>query len=135
MITKSKGAKDNCPSCGKELVCNEKDYQGKISLQWQNPEDGTAHFDFDFKTKKSSCKASVTGGQATAKSFTPDRISLAKISLDEKQVADIALSAYELAERMTVVLETVQRVCNNAGISHPATIGMIFNQVCETRRA
>jgi hypothetical protein len=40
----------------------------------------------------------------------------------------------DATERMLVVLSGVQRLCKLAGISHPATIGMVFNQVCESRR-
>ena len=134
MITKAKGAKDNCPSCGLELICNEKEYKGAISLQWQDPSTNTAHFNFDFKTQKSSCKASV-GGQATTATFAPkEELNISELALDKKDQEAIMKATEDATERMLVVLSGVQRLCKKAGISHPATIGMIFNQVCESRR-
>ena len=131
MITKSKGAKDNCPSCGKELVCNEKDYKGNISLQWQNPEDGTAHFNFDFKTKKSSCKA--TSGESTV-TAAPDKLDISGIDIEEKQALEIISGAEDITKRLLLVFSGVKRECEKVGITHPASIGMIFNQVCDQRR-
>ena len=135
MISKAKGAKDNCPSCGLELVCNEKDYKGAISLQWQDPSTNTAHFSFDFKTQKSSCKASVGGQATTAATFAPrEELNISELALAKKDQEAIMTGTEDATERMLVVLSGVQRLCKKAGISHPATIGMIFNQVCESRR-
>ena len=53
-LEKVKGKKEVCPICGDKMVCVEKTYQGKESLQWQN-ENGTAHYNFDFKTKETTC--------------------------------------------------------------------------------
>ncbi len=135
MITKAKGVKDNCPSCGLELICNEKDYKGAISLQWQDPSSNTAHFNFDFATKKSSCKASVGGQTTTATTFAPrDELNISELSRAKKDQDAIMTATEDGTERMLVVLSGVQRLGKLAGISHPATIGMVFNQVCESRR-
>lgn len=53
-LEKKLGAKENCRSCGQEMICLEQEYQGKKSLSWRNP-DGTAHYNFDYQTKKTSC--------------------------------------------------------------------------------
>jgi hypothetical protein len=137
MIPKTKGAEDSCPSCHQILVCREKEYKGETSLQWQYKDREEAHFSFDFKTKKSACKESVGGSQASTvqSSVATDKLNLDGISLPGDQVAQITQTAAEMTERMLCVFNGVQRVCNNAGITHPATIGMIFNQVCENRRS
>jgi len=135
MITKAKGVKDNCPSCGKELICNEKEYKGNISLQWQDPETQKAHFNFDFATKKSSCKASEGGQAASKPSFTPDELNISEIELEDGDKEEIIKAAEDGTQRMLVVLKGVTLQCKKAGITHPATIGMIFNQVCENRRS
>jgi len=135
MIPKTKGAEDSCPSCHQILVCREKEYKGDISLQWQYKDREEAHFSFDYKTKKTSCKESATGFAETRVSNTSaDKVNLDGISTPGDQMDMIIKSAAELTERMLCVFSGVQKVCNNAGITHPATIGMIFNQVCENRR-
>ena len=68
-------------------------------------------------------------------SYTPDKVNLDGISTPGDQMDMTIKSAAELTERMLCVFSSVQKVCNNAGITHPATIGMIFNQVCENRRS
>ena len=136
MIPKAKGAEDSCPSCHQILVCREKEYKGETSLQWQYKDREEAHFSFDFKTKKSACKETSGGSKAsTTSSVTTDTLNLDKISIPGDQIASITQATAEMTERMLVVFSGVQRVCNNAGITHPATIGMIFNQVCENRRS
>ena len=134
MIPKTKGAEDSCPSCHQILVCREKEYKGDISLQWQYKDREEAHFSFDFKTKKSACKESSGGSQTSTVQSSADKINLDGISTPGDQMDMIIKSAAELTERMLCVFSGVQKVCNNAGITHPATIGMIFNQVCENRR-
>lgn len=79
-------------------------------------------------------KKKKEGSSTFKQSYTPDTLNLDKISIPGDQIASITQSTAEMTERMLVVFSGVQRVCNNAGITHPATIGMIFNQVCETRR-
>ena len=134
MIPKTKGAEDSCPSCHQILVCREKEYKGDISLQWQYKDREEAHFSFDFKTKKSACKESSGGSQTSTVQSSADKINLDGISLPGDQVDQITKSAAEMAERMLCVFSGVQRVCNNAGMTNPAAVGMIFNQVCENRR-
>ena len=136
MIPKSKGAEDSCPSCHQILVCREKEYKGETSLQWQYKDKEEAHFSFDYKTKKSACKETSGGSKAsTTSSVTTDTLNLDKISIPGDQITLITQATAEMTERMLVVFQGVQRICNNAGITHPATIGMIFNQVCENRRS
>lgn len=134
MIPKTKGAEDSCPSCHQILVCREKEYKGEVSLQWQYKDREEAHFSFDFKTKKSACKESSGGSQTSTVQSSADKINLDGISLPGDQVDQITKSAAEMAERMLCVFSGVQRVCNNAGMTNPAAVGMIFNQVCENRR-
>lgn len=67
-------------------------------------------------------------------SFTSDEINTDKLAIPGDQVAEITNASVELAERLLVVLKAATDVCHRAGISHPATIGMVFNQMCEQRR-
>lgn len=139
MITKAEGAKDTCPSCHQELICRMKvsEKYGN-SLQWQYADREEAHFSYDFKTKKSSCKemdGSTSSSKAVTQSSSVENIDLDKLKLPGDQVSQINNESVDLAERMIVAYNTVKSVCNRVGITHPATIGMIFNQVCETRRS
>ena len=139
MITKAEGAKDTCPSCHQELICRMKvSEKFGNSLQWQYADREEAHFSYDFKTKKSSCKetdGTTSSSKATTQSSSVENIDLDKLKLPGDQVAQINNESADLTERMIVAYNTVKSVCNRVGITHPATIGMIFNQVCETRRS
>lgn len=53
-FNKVEGAIETC-FCGTKIYCRLKGKGGKFAkLQWQN-EDGTAHYDFNFKTKETKC--------------------------------------------------------------------------------
>lgn len=139
MITKAEGAKDTCPSCQQELICRLKvsEKYGN-SLQWQYADREEAHFSYDFKTKKSSCKemdGSTSSSKAVTQSSSVENIDLDKLKLPGDQVAQIVNETVDLTERMIVVLHTINSVCNRVGITNPPVMGMIYNQVCETRRS
>jgi len=131
MIPKTKGAEDKCPSCGQTLVCREVEYKGNVKLQWQYKDKEEAHFSFDFATKKSACKEQTPSKASTT---SADQLNISGLVLDKKIQESIMGAAEDRTERMLVVLSTVQRKCREAGIEHPATIGMVFNQVCEIGR-
>jgi hypothetical protein len=135
MITKEKDAEDSCPSCRQVLVCREKVYKGETSLQWQYKDKEEAHFSFDFATKKSACKESADSKASTTSSSATTEINLVGMTLSEKDKDLIVKSAGELTERMICVYKGVFDNCVKAGITNPAGIGMIFNQVCATRRS
>ena len=137
MIPKSVGAKDKCPSCQMELICRETEFKGQKNLQWQYADREEAHFSWDFKAKKASCKESepsTNTPKAATISSSPEKVELDKLALAGDQIAAINNGTADLAERLLVVFNTTRSVCERVGITHPATIGMIFNQVCETRR-
>ena len=133
MISKKKGAEDTCPSCQIMLVCREKEYKGEISLQWQYKDKEEAHFNYDFKTKKTSCKESSTS-ETTVRPTSARTIDTDGLSIPKDQQKMIIDSAQELAERMFCILKGVQNAAAKVGETNPAGIGMIFNQVCENRR-
>ena len=135
MIPKSKGAEDKCPSCQTMLVCREKEYKGETSLQWQYKDKEEAHFSFDFKTKKTSCKESSTGfAETTVRPTSARTIDLDGLTIPKDQQEMIVSSAQEMAERMFCVLKGVQLAAAKVGETNPAGIGMVYNQVCENRR-
>ena len=50
---KEKGASGPCFKCGNTMICNEKEYQGLVSLQWQD-NNGKAHY-----TRDGNCAGSA----------------------------------------------------------------------------
>ena len=56
MVDKVEGATTECKSCGQLTVCRKITYDGKDKLQWQDQNENKAHYSYDFKTKKVSCK-------------------------------------------------------------------------------
>ena len=73
--------------------------------------------------------------QAATQSSSVENIDLDKLKLPGDQLAQINNESTDLAERMIVVYNTVKSKCNAVGITSPPVIGMIYNQVCETRRS
>lgn len=134
MITKQKGAEDGCPSCKQTLVCREVEYKGDKKLQWQYKDKEVAHFSYDFKSGKSSCKESSPQQATTVSAPARQEINISGIDLPAKDKEAIIEGATDGAKRLIVVLYGVQKACTEAGITHPAEVGMIFNQVCENRR-
>jgi len=134
MISKKKGAEDTCPSCQTMLVCREKDYKGEITLQWQYKDKEEAHFSFDYKTKKTSCKES-SSSETTVRPTSARTIDLDSLSIPKEQQKMIITSSEEMAERMFCVLKGVQNAAAKVGETNPAGIGMVYNQVCANRRA
>jgi hypothetical protein len=139
--TKQEGAKKNCFTCKKEMVCvnvpggtKQDGTKWPDRLVWQTG--GVAHYGYNAGLGKPFCKSSEGGEQPTrVASGTPtDQLNISGLTLDKKQQESIMGAAEDRVERMLVVLSTVQRKCREAGIEHPATIGMIFNQVCEIGR-
>ena len=133
MISKKKGAEDTCPSCQIMLVCREKEYKGEISLQWQYKDKEEAHFNYDFKTKKTSCKESSTS-ETTVRPTSARTIDTDGLSIPKDQQKMIIESSEEMAERMFCVLKGVQNAAAKVGETNPAGIGMVYNQVCANRR-
>ncbi len=134
MIPKAKDAEDSCPPCKGTLVCREVEYKGVSKLQWQYKDREVAHFSYDFKSGKTSCKE-VEPQQATIKSApTNDDLQIGGIDIPAKDKEAILKGTEDGTKRMLVVLSGVKKICAEAGITHPATVGMIFNQVCENRR-
>jgi hypothetical protein len=132
MISKKKGAEDKCPSCQTMLVCREKDYKGEITLQWQYKDKEVAHFNYDFKTKKTSCKEI---SETTVRPTSARIIDLDSLSIPKDQQEHIIESSEEMAERMFCILKGVQNAAAKVGETNPAGIGMVYNQVCANRRA
>ena len=57
-----------------------------------------------------------------------------KVSLSKDEITAIQSETTDLTERAIVVLDTIRKVCQANGFSEPAVVGMIFNQVQETKR-
>jgi len=138
--TKQEGDKKNCFSCKQEMVCvlvkgGDKSDGGKWAdrLVWQT--DGKAHYGFDKTLNKPFCKASATVGELAGNKVTaPDKAHIKNVDLKLEVITAITKEATDGAKRMVVILCAVETVCEANGITHPAKIGMIFNQVCESHR-
>lgn len=59
---KIEGAKMVCKQCGSTLICRRKEYQGNVTLQWQN-EEGGAHY--QYSNGNYSCNISEQKPQAS----------------------------------------------------------------------
>ena len=144
MAEKKVGEKKSCFTCHKEMVCvlvkGAKKDDGSFwddRLVWQT--DGKAHYGFNKSLKKPFCNYSTeaqehAGEIAGSKVSSPDKTHIEHIDLPIDTVGVITAESIDLANRMIVVLSAVETVCEAAGITHPAKIGMIYNQVCQTRR-
>jgi len=66
MADKVEGATSTCSDCNQPIVCRKITYEGKEKLQWQDKEKEKAHYSYDFKTKKVSCKHSAKEEEPTA---------------------------------------------------------------------
>lgn len=135
--TKQEGNTKNCFTCKKEMVCvavkgqpNPKGGNWPDRLVWQT--DGSAHYGFD--GQKPFCKFMDNSPQdSLAKTFPAgDKLDISKIEVAGME--ELMTQSEDGAQRMLIILKAVTLQCNSAGVTHPATIGMIFNQVCQTHR-
>ena len=135
MIPKTKGAEDSCPSCHQVLVCREKEYKGETSLQWQYKDREEAHFSFDFKTKKSACKESAGGSQAsTSNTSATKEINLdSLIHLTKEEQDKIIEDTEKVGESLACQLKAIDNLVAKGVISDKYDRGMIFNGVVQYR--
>ena len=134
MIPKTKGAEDSCPSCHQILVCREKEYKGETSLQWQYKDREEAHFSFDFKTKKSACKESTGGSQASTSNTSATReINLSSLALSKEEQDKIVQDAESIGEKLACQLKAIDNLVAKGVISDKYDRGMIFNALIQYR--
>ena len=121
-LEKKDGAVEQCPNCNQKIVCRMSKGSDKYpaKLQWQD-EDGSAHYNFDFATKTTSCKSSNT----EKKNLT---ISMPKSSGTDTQVLDrMKKESSEITKQYIAKYLGVKETCSECGIDNPAVIGMFFN--------
>lgn len=82
--------------------------------------------------KRDAEKGSSSPQQAA--SYKADELNISGIDIKQDQKDEIMKETEDGTKRLLIVLSGVQRICRESGIEHPATIGMVFNQVCENRR-
>ena len=70
------GNKGPCFKCGKDMFCNEIEYQGEKKLQWQGA-DGKSHYD-----KDGNCKGTAQQVANTVQAIKTQKIKLEDIKLD-----------------------------------------------------
>jgi len=52
-LVKEIGNKEKCPTCQSDIICGwGPEYEGEKKLQWQNPETGNAHYNYDASKPK-----------------------------------------------------------------------------------
>lgn len=125
-LNKTENAVEQCPTCKQKMICRMTKGSDKYpaKLQWQN-DDGKAHYSFDFATKTTSCKDEVLEPTAT------NTTSVITIPMAEGIEAQVLQRIYDDAKAVTkhniARLAGVMDECKNSNITHPATIGMLFN--------
>ena len=121
-LNKVEGAIETCPSCNSKIYCKltkgSEKYPAK--LQWQD-EDGSAHYNFDFATKSTSCKSAIPKSESS-------EITMPIASGTDKAVLDrMAADAEIIARQKIAKYIGVKKACTESGITTPAMIGMLFN--------
>ena len=67
--SKEKGSSGPCFKCGKTMYCNEKEYNGMVSLQWQD-QNGKAHY-----TKDGDCASGLApNNMPSTQQFTTHKV-------------------------------------------------------------
>jgi hypothetical protein len=135
MITKKEGAEDSCPSCHQMLVCRKVIYKGEKKDQWQYKDKEEAHFSFDFKTKKSACKESTGGSQAsTSNTSATKEINLDSLKHLTKEEQDKIIEDTEkVGESLACQLKAIDNLVARGVISDKYDRGMVFNAVVQYR--
>lgn len=126
---KKAGNKGPCFRCGNTITCGTVEYSGEVKLQWQN-DDGKAHYD-----KEGNCKQWVTSSEnivGTPQSGTiQDTIKLPESlpEIEQKLTNTMKEKSKALAFHKIAILDGVTEACKESGITHPATVGMLFNAI------
>ncbi|UVF62339.1 hypothetical protein [Nitrososphaeria virus YSH_462411] len=129
-LEKKEGNVEQCPTCTQKITCRMTKGSDKYpaKLQWQN-EDGTAHYNFDFKTKETSCKG-VDIPITTGVTYRLETITMPKADGVEKEViARIQKDSKAIAYQKIARYLGVKEACEESNITNPAMIGMLFNAV------
>lgn len=110
-LEKIEGKKTVCPICNDPMVCVNKPFGGKDKLQWQNP-NGTAHYNYDFKTQVTTCNR--VGEQAEKTESKPSAETKSEPKTVSKGNSDILdfIKNYEFKELKTDVQQ--EAVINKA---------------------
>lgn len=125
-LNKVEGSKEQCPNCSQTIFCRMSKGSDKYpaKLQWQN-EDGTAHYNFDFKTKETSCKDAP---QTTRL----ETITMPKTTGTDTQILErMKKEAKEITKQYIAKYLGVKEECDECGITNPAVLGMIYKSVVD----
>jgi hypothetical protein len=80
--TKIKGSQGPCFKCGSIMFCNEKEYQGLVSLQWQD-QNGKAHYTRDGNCASESIPT-INNMPSVARQVTTAKVNWNPMSEDDK---------------------------------------------------
>ena len=129
------GTEDSCPSCRQLLVCRTTQYKdNEPKNQWQYKDKEEAHFSFDFKTKKSACKESTGGSQASTSNTSATReINLSSLALSKEEQDKIVQDAESIGEKLACQLKAIDNLVAKGVISDKYDRGMIFNALIQYR--
>lgn len=132
-LQKEEGKKEKCPICGDSMVCQNKPYQGKDNLSWRNP-DGTAHYNFNFKDKSTTCnragsEKSPEQPTKTAQQSSPavslDKFEFKEITSVDKRDA-IANKARKIFEEKVIVGQVSKEPqFAGLGFDNPMSVGQV----------
>ena len=130
--TKEKGASGPCFKCGNTMYCNEKEYQGLVSLQWQD-NNGKAHY-----TRDGNCAGSsptINNMPSVAQQVTTHKVNweeVGEITDDEGVLLGglkrMRLLSYEDAKEVHPDLDENSNTFGqivNAGITHLVNLALV----------
>lgn len=134
-LEKKLGAKENCPSCHNQMLCAEIEYKGEKKLQWQDL-DGKAHYNYDYKTKTTSCAKNTA--QVTKKLESVSRrneIHLKDLKLTVEQLQAIAEETNSMLDVQLARIYYIEQGLISKGIEPTGPfVGMLYNQQMESLR-
>ena len=104
MKAKVVGNEDECWQCGTHVICREIPATDKYPAkpQWQN-EDGSAHYNFDFKTKETKCN--IPEGEPLEIQTTIDTTQEKEIQNSNQKISNELIF-----EKQKLILESVAAI-------------------------
>lgn len=136
-LNKVKGAKEVCPSCHKEMVCAEVTFKGETKLQWQDPTTNKAHYNYDFKTKTTSCNLnSAEVSEKVSAVKTRGEIHLKDLkTLTLEALASLKEETDKLLDAQLARIYYIEEGLRAKGLEPTGPfVGMLYNQQVETLR-
>lgn len=133
---KVEGETQTCDTCKESITCRLNDYGGKYpaKLQWQDNTSNKAHYTIEGICKKVNPKDE---SKPTHEVECPPGHIIKEPTGKELRERFYALSIdSQLSEPFKIIKDYIEtrEACESLGITHPATIGMIWNNRVRDRQ-